>query len=533
MKDTTKARTSETDPIRVNWLIRDDEAHPWSPNPSTTPPAQPGRLGLTLLPGKQCPGTVGLWRRDLDQDLDRLRAMDVTCMVCLVPDEELALCRVHGYPQAARARGMGWIAGPFADGGVPSDVAQTTDFCRDLAARIRDGERLVVHCRGGLGRAGLIGACVMLASGRCRSAEEAITWVRACRPGTVENRLQEAYIEQVAAHMELPLDAHHGHLSRIAGAPLHSDETRQLRGRGAVWGLAVADALGAPVEFLSAEQISRRHGRVSEMMAGGPWRAGEWTDDTALTLATAAAYSPDGFQPKLTCAEMVRWLAGGPKDVGNLTRRAIGYMATPGCDPLAAGRAEMVHNHRAAGNGSLMRALPTALVRQPGPELAAEAQLLSALTHADDRCTAACVAFVTVTSALIHRAVEPLEAIALAANTTRPLNDEVTAICDAVLRGEDARYASRPIGYVLLTLERALLAVARAQSFEVGVLDVISLGGDTDTNAAVAGGLLGARFGHEAIPRRWREQLFNSAAVASSAEALLAVADRTTIGEIP
>ncbi len=83
------------------------------------------------------------------------------------------------------------------------------------------------------------------------------------------------------------------------------DDRRFDRARGALLGLAVGDALGAPVEFMSADQIRQRHGRVTEMIAGGPWAAGEWTDDTALTLAAAVAYRTQVFDLEAAAAAMV------------------------------------------------------------------------------------------------------------------------------------------------------------------------------------------------------------------------------------
>lgn len=163
-------RTSQSHPIRVDWLIRDDDAHPWNLRDwnlrDSQAPAR-GRLGLTFLPGKRCPGRSATWRRDLGADLDHLRAMGVTDIVCLVPEDELRRCAVPNYQAEVLRRQMGWTSGPFADAGVPSDLPATVRFAADLADRINGGARVVVHCRGGLGRAGLVGACTLLAIGRC------------------------------------------------------------------------------------------------------------------------------------------------------------------------------------------------------------------------------------------------------------------------------------------------------------------------------------------------------------------------------
>ena len=463
-------RTSQTDPIRVNWLIRDDEPHPWLAH-GDPGEGRRGRLGLTLLPGKRCPGIAGTWRRDLGLDLERLQGMGVQVIVCLVQEHELRSCDVVDYPAAAQAHHMAWVSFPIPDGGVPGDLDGTIELARRLAGWLQEGRRVVVHCRGGLGRAGLVGACALLAVGRLHSAAEAIALVRSRRPGTVENRTQERFIERVAERMHLPGRAHITLLDRLARRRPLADPERDMRSCGAMIGLAVGDALGAPVEFQSANAIAARHGVVDEMMAGGPWLAGEWTDDTALTLATAAAYLANGFAPEEACHQMIAWLQSRPKDVGNLTAMAIGEMSRG--DPVQAGHRALAGRRGSAGNGSLMRALPTALVRLPGEQLVQEAIILSALTHADARCTAACVAFVTAASALIHLDARPLEAIAAGAEASRKTHPEVAAICDAVVRGEPSRYHDRPIGYVLVALERALSSLRDAVDYESGVRDVV------------------------------------------------------------
>ncbi|HOX46186.1 MAG TPA: ADP-ribosylglycohydrolase family protein [Myxococcota bacterium] len=287
--------------------------------------------------------------------------------------------------------------------------------------------------------------------------------------------------------------------------------TELERGRGAWLGLAVGDALGAPVEFLTAEAVAARHGRLREMVAGGVWRKGEWTDDTALAIAAAHAYGQPGgpgFALEAAGQAMLRWFASEPKDVGNLTRLALGLMARGGLPAAEAGAEAARRRPGSAGNGSLMRAAPTGLVRQPGDaRLAEESRALSRVTHADSRCTEACVAFNAALSALVHAGAGPRVALASAREAVAGLQPEVEAVVAGVLAGAPPLHARGSIGFVLLCLEVGLTALRDAPSFEQGLVEVVNLGGDSDTNGAVAGALLGARFGLAAIPARWLDAL--------------------------
>lgn len=294
------------------------------------------------------------------------------------------------------------------------------------------------------------------------------------------------------------------------------------RRAGAWYGLAVGDALGAPVEFMSPAQVAAADPGWTRMAGGGPWDPGEQSDDTDLTLANAAAYRPDGrFELARAAQAAVAWLSGRPKDVGNLTAAALRLIASGRADAHNAGRLALQGQPGSAGNGSLMRCAPTALARRPDdPRLAEEAVALSAYTHADDRCTAACVAFAGVVSALVHDGTTTQAALQHGARLAEGRSSAVDAIMQAVLHRRGLLHHDAPMGYVLLTLERALVALRDAPSFEAGVLTVIRMGGDTDTNACVAGAALGARFGLDGIPARWRDGLAGPERLAAALAAL-------------
>jgi protein-tyrosine phosphatase len=180
----SRVRTSETDPIRVDFL------------PAGTGLA-PGRLGMTFAPGKKAPGVAGNWERDLDADLERLvREFGALVLVSLLRPEEYALLGIEDLPDRAAAHQLDFHAFPITDAGVPSSVASTATLVQMLLARVRSGDTVVVHCRGGLGRAGLVAACCLTAVGY--DADRAIATVRAARRSTIETRGQERFIAEFA-----------------------------------------------------------------------------------------------------------------------------------------------------------------------------------------------------------------------------------------------------------------------------------------------------------------------------------------------
>jgi protein-tyrosine phosphatase len=172
-------RTSKSDPILVDFLSQEDLG-------------QPGQLGLTLAPGKKTDEKDVQWERDLETDLKRLREeYGVGVLVSLMEHDEYSDLEIPDLTQKAEEQGMEVLYLPIPDYGVPnaSEDDDFRPFVEDIANRIEEGETVVVHCRGGLGRSGLVAASVLVALGH--SAEEAIDTVRGTRQGAVETPDQE------------------------------------------------------------------------------------------------------------------------------------------------------------------------------------------------------------------------------------------------------------------------------------------------------------------------------------------------------
>ncbi len=164
----------------------------------------PGRVGLTFAPGKTDPsGVTGDWARDLDLDLARLsQHHGVDVLVTLLDDgscgiDEFDQLRITDLGACARAHGMAWLVHPIRDGGVPQHAAQFADLIEVVVEYLTQGLTVVGHCRGGLGRAGVLASCVLVSLGR--TVPDAIAAVRVVRPGAVENQQQERFVAEFAA----------------------------------------------------------------------------------------------------------------------------------------------------------------------------------------------------------------------------------------------------------------------------------------------------------------------------------------------
>jgi ADP-ribosylglycohydrolase len=286
------------------------------------------------------------------------------------------------------------------------------------------------------------------------------------------------------------------------------------RAIGALVGTAVGDALGAGYEFdtyVDPTDVEMLPGRLT----GRP--AGNWTDDTDMAMAIALAASEHGTLTTQVAQTQVAenflaWYASQPPDVGMQTRAVLRACHEPHTMNEVAAKFQS-QRPDAAGNGSLMRTAPVALADLEDLEGVAEsAAAISALTHPHLDAQDACVLWSV--------------AIALGVNGSPSLCESMNGALAYVDPRREARWRDilteaeeceledlAPNGWVVRALQaawRAALEVEQsdpAVAYADGVRFAISLGDDTDTIAAIAGGLLGAHYGALTIPTEWRAHL--------------------------
>jgi ADP-ribosyl-[dinitrogen reductase] hydrolase len=184
-----RARTSETDPLRIAVV-----------------PVGAGLVGLTICPGKRGRSVFGAsWERDLDADVRVIREWGAAAVVTLIEDQEFEMLGVQRLPKAVRDAGMEWHHLPIRDVQVP-DARFEAGWASAgvlIGDRLRNGGRVLVHCRGGLGRTGIVAARLLV---ECAGAtpQQALDAVREARPGAVETPEQETWVLGMKAASPIP-----------------------------------------------------------------------------------------------------------------------------------------------------------------------------------------------------------------------------------------------------------------------------------------------------------------------------------------
>jgi ADP-ribosylglycohydrolase len=296
---------------------------------------------------------------------------------------------------------------------------------------------------------------------------------------------------------------------------------------GSVLGLALGDALGAPFEGRMAAEVPDPLPALEFPWMGLP--PGSTTDDTAMarnlvrSLASLAEFDPDDL-----VARHLEWFRSGPPDVDAFTRRVLSRV-DGGEDGFEAARSvwEERGPEVSAGNGSVMYCAPLGLAyANRVEELLEVAPKLSALTHFDQRCRTAVLAVTVATAALARgQSSEGAVAAALTAVVDREGGEELEYLVE--IAGVGRAIDGPDQGFCLFTAGVALQSLLGTGDFEVEVSRVVSLGGDTDTNAAVAGALLGALVGENGLPRPWLERLRDRTAIRAEALGLVTPARRS------
>ncbi|MBA2961010.1 MULTISPECIES: protein-tyrosine phosphatase family protein [Ramlibacter] len=173
--------------------IRSSTSHPLQIAELATPAG--GRIGITFCPGKCGPSLFDhTWQRDLDADLDVIGRWGASVVLTLVEAFELEALQVAGLGDRVRSRGMRWLHLPIVDVSVPTATfeRQWREELPGLRATLAQGGKVLVHCKGGLGRAGMVAALLLIEAGE--RSDAAIRKVRAVRPGAIETPAQASYV---------------------------------------------------------------------------------------------------------------------------------------------------------------------------------------------------------------------------------------------------------------------------------------------------------------------------------------------------
>jgi ADP-ribosyl-[dinitrogen reductase] hydrolase len=270
----------------------------------------------------------------------------------------------------------------------------------------------------------------------------------------------------------------------------YGENSLKSRAAGAYLGLAVGDALGATVEFLTPGEIRERYGEHRDMCGGG-WlrlRKGQVTDDTEMSLALGRSIlDAGGVDPETVAEAFSVWMRNKPVDIGHTVRRGIVHYRQTG-------ETQVPEDDYGAGNGACMRCLPVALAYLGADEIAVTraSQLQSHITHNNALADLGTLTVIRmVQSALLIGERKEL----------KHLTDDLVA-ADGKYAYENKRMDS-PSGYIVDTLRVVFQSLFATGDFESALVDVVNRGGDADSTGAILGMIAGALYGVGSIPGRW------------------------------
>lgn len=286
--------------------------------------------------------------------------------------------------------------------------------------------------------------------------------------------------------------------------------------RGVLYGVAVGDALGAPVEFMNAEEIRQKHGRITEMIGGG-WlnvKPGEITDDTEMTICVAEGIIENPDSPVAAIGQnFIEWVCQGPKDIGGTCAlsiskaqqraRANGHFIRPTQSDWMQGskEADMLLGGRSGGNGSLMRTAYIPCYYYGERTIQQKTIVVSTMTHYDNAAAEACELYCQIIGKMLDRKVYE--------SRWNVFRYEVSKT--EYQKAMEPGFKPNPTGYVKDSLLAAIWSIKQATrlstDFRAAVETAVNLGGDADTIGAITGGLAGALCGFRKIPESWVEAL--------------------------
>ena len=264
---------------------------------------------------------------------------------------------------------------------------------------------------------------------------------------------------------------------------------------GAYLGLAIGDALGATVEFMTPAEIRSQYG-VHRKICGGGWlnlKPGQVTDDTTMALALGDSILREADIKAHSIAESFsQWMRNKPVDIGNTVRRGILYFRQTG---------EVVspESEHDAGNGACMRCLPIALASfgKSQQEVQNASRCQAHITHHNKISDAGTESIIFLVQEALRSVLKPQMLSGVVAELIADF---------PVFRFRDSS-CSNPGGFIVETLHTVFQSFFDTDDFESCLIDVVNCGGDADTTGAIAGMLAGSFYGVKAIPDSWLRSL--------------------------
>lgn len=269
------------------------------------------------------------------------------------------------------------------------------------------------------------------------------------------------------------------------------------KAKAAYLGLAIGDALGATVEFLTPREIQAQHQTHRDIVGGG-WlklKAGQVTDDTMMSLAMGdAMLTVNAIDATAIGRGFDAWMRTKPVDIGNTVRRGIMRFRRTG-------ETVSPYSEHDAGNGACMRCLPVALATfGSSDETLRRAHNAQAhLTHHNALSDGATIA--------VMRAVQHGLAGVPETEVFERLARSLEAVSKAFAAGPDSKSELNPSGYIVDTMRAVVQSLQSTNNFEDCLIDVVNRGGDADTTGAIAGMIAGACYGEMDLPDRWLDAL--------------------------
>jgi ADP-ribosylglycohydrolase len=289
--------------------------------------------------------------------------------------------------------------------------------------------------------------------------------------------------------------------------------------KGVFWGQAIGDALGLGTEFLNKSEISAyypnglsEYSQIIQDKHRSRWEAGSWTDDTDQFLCICESIIQTKKVDELAFAqELYKWFKGSPMGIGKTVYKVV---TVPQFVLYPHKASEIIWNlskKQNASNGAIMRtSILGTFEFWEDEKVIQNTEKIAKVTHWDQRCIGSCVILTSIISNILNenKLLDISKLIELGNKYDANIEPYISSTLSPKI--EDLNLDEpNAIGYTLKALSAGIWAYIHATDFEDGLLKVVNEGGDADTNACVAGSILGAKFGYSAIPQKYIDGLKN------------------------